>query len=98
MPRQGVFLHPSGPLGRAVLYAYFPSYFRKKNRIIEGLFFIDCTGLLNNVQSSRNRFGLVLQGTSRPELGEGNVFSGNTEQDKVAGGDLPVPTDAPPLP
>jgi hypothetical protein len=34
----------------------------------------------------------------KPELGDGNVFEGNSEQDTLDDGELPVPDTAPPLP
>jgi hypothetical protein len=35
---------------------------------------------------------------AQPELGKGDVFAGNTEQDNVVAGDLAVPEAAPPVP
>ena len=46
----------------------------------------------------RRLFGRVVQGEARPTLGEGNAFEGNTEQDQLFGGDLPVPNTPSPLP
>ena len=63
-----------------------------------GLLVVDGTGELSNIQASSNRFGLVLQGSQQPAFGEGNVFDGNTEQDRIVGGDLAVPNKASPLP
>jgi hypothetical protein len=63
-----------------------------------GLLFVNSTGSIEGVLSSRNRFGLVLQREGKPTLVGGNVFEGNTEQNKLVGGDLPVPAAAAPLP
>jgi hypothetical protein len=61
-----------------------------------GVVFDDSTGTLSGVVSTGNQFGLVLQGERRPSYETGNnQFTGNTAQDIVTGGDLPVP-DAPP--
>jgi hypothetical protein len=63
-----------------------------------GLLVVDGAGEISNAHVSGNRFGLVLQGSPQPTIGEGNTFEGNTEQNKIKGGDLPVPSAAPPLP
>lgn len=55
-------------------------------------------GTFVNTVVSGNRFGRVGQGGAMfTELGSGNVFTGNTEQDFVTDGSLPVP-EAPPIP
>jgi nitrous oxidase accessory protein NosD len=63
-----------------------------------GILFVGGAGKISNARVSGNRFGLVLQGSPKPALEEGNTFDSNTEQNKIVGGDLPVPNEAPPLP
>jgi hypothetical protein len=63
-----------------------------------GLLFAGGAGKISNTRASSNRFGLVLQGTPKPTLDEGNTFDSNAEQNKIIDGDLSVPNEAPPLP
>ncbi len=64
-----------------------------------GVLFDDSTGTLSGVVSTENQFGLVLQGEQRPSYeGGDNQFTGNTAQDIVTGGDLPVPDVPSPVP
>lgn len=63
-----------------------------------GILFDDSSGTLTSVRSTENRYGLVLQGSSQPDYSGDNIFAGNSVQDVVLGGDLPVPDDPAPLP
>jgi hypothetical protein len=59
-----------------------------------GVIFVGSEGILSGVRSSGNHFGLVVQfgnSGSKPELGDGDLFEGNSERDKLNDGDLPVP-------
>jgi len=62
-----------------------------------GLFLWDATGTVESALSTRNRFGVVLEG-SAPALGSSAVFVANTDGDRYQGGDLPVPDAPSPLP
>jgi hypothetical protein len=63
-----------------------------------GILYLDATGDLSRVRASGNVFGGVFQGSPQPTLGQGVLFEGNTEQDTIIDGDLPVPDAAPLLP
>jgi hypothetical protein len=62
-----------------------------------GLLLSDTGGKLENIVSTRNRYGVVLEGSS-PELDTNNVFIDNTDQDRLQGGNLAVPDAPSPLP
>jgi hypothetical protein len=62
-----------------------------------GLFLWDVTGIVGTALSTRNRYGVILQG-SVPELGPQTVFFDNTETDRLETGDLAVPSAPAPLP
>ena len=64
-----------------------------------GVLFDDSSGSIEGVVSTNNQFGLVLQGEKRPSYeGGNNQFTGNTAQDILLGGDLPVPDAPSPVP
>jgi hypothetical protein len=64
-----------------------------------GVLYDNSTGTLSGVVSTNNKFGLVLQGDPRPSYETGNnQFTGNTTQDILIGGDLPVPDAPAPVP
>ena len=64
-----------------------------------GVLFDDSSGSIEGVVSTSNQFGLVLQGEKRPSYeGGNNQFTGNTAQDILLGGDLPVPDAPSPIP
>jgi hypothetical protein len=56
-----------------------------------GILFASHLGSIDGSRATKNRFGLVLQGTPVPDVGADNAFVGNTEKDKVDAGMLPVP-------
>jgi hypothetical protein len=56
-----------------------------------GILFNDHLGSIKGSTATKNRFGLVIQGTPIPDVGADNSFVGNTETDKVDAGMLPVP-------
>jgi hypothetical protein len=64
-----------------------------------GVLFDYSSGTLSGVVSTKNQFGLVLQGDTWPSYEDGgNQLTGNTAQDLVIGGDLPVPDAPSPVP
>lgn len=66
-----------------------------------GLLFGDSRGNVAGSTVTDNRFGLVLQGTDRPDLSDDNAIVGNAEKDTVVDGALPVPgapSELPPTP
>lgn len=71
---------------------------RVENADRAGLLFDESSGNIARTMATRNRFGLVLQGSLHPVVGEGNQFDGNIEQSTVIGGDLPVPDTSLPIP
>jgi hypothetical protein len=62
-----------------------------------GLFLLNVTGAVASSVSMRNRYGVVLQGTS-PTLDSNAEFFNNSKTDRVVGGDLSVPDSPAPLP
>ena len=56
-----------------------------------GLLFASTAGSIHTSTSTKNRFGLVLQGSPGPEVATDNAFVGNTEKDRVDSGMLPTP-------
>ncbi len=63
-----------------------------------GLLFDDSAGASEHTHSTRNRFGLVLQGKKRPTVAASSRFDENEDQDVVSDGDLPVPNAPSELP
>ena len=63
-----------------------------------GILIAGSTGTITRTVSRDSAYGLVFQGTPFPELGEGNVFTGNSEAETDPNGALPVPANALPLP
>jgi hypothetical protein len=56
-----------------------------------GILFASSGGSIHGSEATKNRFGLVVQGAPGPFIGLDNAFVGNTEQDRLDGGMLPVP-------
>ena len=63
-----------------------------------GILFDSSTGTIARTVSRGGDYGLVFRGTPTPEVGEGNVFTGNSVTDVDANGTLPVPDGPMPLP
>lgn len=63
-----------------------------------GVLYDSSAGSLSRVRASDNLFGLVVQGSQRPDVGEDNVFVDNTTMDEQLDGDLSVLVAPPPLP
>jgi hypothetical protein len=51
----------------------------------------DTTGTIASSTSVANGYGIVLLGTSQPQLSSDNAFLGNTTM-STSGGDLPIPS------
>ncbi|MGK4005912.1 hypothetical protein WMF31_25015 [Sorangium sp. So ce1036] len=56
-----------------------------------GLLFDHSDGALARSRATGNRFGLVLQGTPRPDVEQDNSFEDNWEEDELTAGGLRVP-------
>lgn len=56
-----------------------------------GILFASSGGSIHGSSATKNRFGLVVQGAHAPFIGVDNAFGGNTEEDQLDGGMLPVP-------
>lgn len=56
-----------------------------------GILFANHPGSITGSSATKNRFGLVIQGSPAPDVSADSSFAGNTEKDKVDGGMLPVP-------
>ena len=64
-----------------------------------GILFAGSTGTLSDVVSTKNQYGLVLQGDAGPSYASGgNQLTANTEQDIYTGADLALPSTASPVP
>ena len=70
--------------------------FRRCDRV--GVLFMQCGGLIQSTDCKFNKYGVVLEGTVHPELGDGIVYLGNAKEDLVTDGDLPVPNEPMPVP
>jgi nitrous oxidase accessory protein NosD len=63
-----------------------------------GVLYDSSSGELGRTVATDNRFGLVLQGSPTPRLGEGCSFTNNADRDEILGGDLQVPDSPPSIP
>jgi hypothetical protein len=56
-----------------------------------GILFVSSAGSIDGSWATKNRFGLVTQGSPVPSAGAGDVFVQNTGADRLENGSLPVP-------
>jgi hypothetical protein len=63
-----------------------------------GLLYASAGGSLSAVVSTKNQFGLVINGSPKPTVGFGASFAGNSDQAQVSDRDLAVPVAPAPIP
>jgi parallel beta-helix repeat protein len=56
-----------------------------------GVLYANSSGSIQGSVAKGNRYGLVLQGATKPTIDGNNAFTGNKEADRLEAGTLPVP-------